>query len=444
MSDPITPPNGRSARRLAALVAGPILYAVLFTIAPASLSIAAAHVLGIAGWMAFWWLTEPIPIGITALLPLALFPLLGVSTTRDAAAPYANDLVFLFLAGFLLAAALEYWNAHARIAYGIVGTIGTSGRRVVLGVMLATGFISMWISNTAAAAMVYPIALAISDLFKDDSSHSPFQPSAMSGSSDVRNLRTALMLGVAYAASIGGMGTLIGTPPNLIFAAAAKQLTGREVSFVEFMTIGTPIVIVLLPLSWAMLVYVLFPTKLALGAEARRIFAERRASVGHLRGGEAITLTVFALTAIAWFMRERKEMGGITIPGLADIAPAISDASIGVTGALLLFVLSGRARDGTRRPLLTWREARDIPWEILLLFGGGLSLAAAMEATGLAQWIGSLMSGLNGFPNLIIYSGLALLVLALSEIASNTAVATMVMPIAVSYTHLTLPTTPYV
>ena len=237
---------GEGARRLqlVPLAAGPLLYLVASALGPDALSPEARQVLGVAGWMAVWWLAEPVPLAATSLLPIALFPLLGVASARDAAAPYANELVFLFLAGFLLAAALERWNAHARIAYALVALIGMSPRRVVLGVMVATAFISMWISNTATAAMMYPIALAVGALFGPGS--------------DAGRMRTALMLGLAYGASIGGMGTLIGTPPNLILAGAARQLSGREVGFVEFMALGIPMVLVLLPLCWAMLVFVLY------------------------------------------------------------------------------------------------------------------------------------------------------------------------------------------
>ncbi len=368
--------------------------------------------------MAFWWMTEPVPLAATSLLPVALFPLLGVASARDAAAPYANELVFLFLAGFLFAAALENWNAHARIAYAIVARIGETSRRVLFGVMLATAFVSLWISNTATAAMMYPIALAIGALF--------------GAGRAADGMRTALMLGVAYAASIGGMGTLIGTPPNLIFAGAARQLLGREVGFVEFLAIGLPLVAVLLPLCCVILLLLFSRGSVPLTGETREEIRGRREALGRLRGGEAATLSLFAVTVAAWLLRERKDFGGFALPGLADISPKITDASIGIAGALLLFCVSGSGRDGERRPLLTWREAREIPWGVLLLFGGGLSLAAAMEATGLARWLGDLMTGLSGYPSFLLYGGLAVLVLLLSELASNTAVAAMVMPIAAS------------
>jgi sodium-dependent dicarboxylate transporter 2/3/5 len=398
------------------LIAGPALHALLFFAAPASLATEARHVLGIVAWMATWWLFEPVPLLATSLLPLALLPLTGAATMRDAAAPYGNDIVFLFLGGFLLAAALERWNAHQRIAYALVSAVGFTTRRIVFGVMLATALISMWISNTATAAMMYPIALAVGGMFADDT-----------GGAETR---TALMLGVAYAASIGGMATLLGTPPNLVLAGASQELLGREVGFVPFMMIGLPIAAILLPLCWAMLVFVLHRGAASPGHGARELLRERRAALGRLRGGEMLTLVVFACTAVAWVMRQPKQFGSLVVPGITSFAPRVSDAAIAIGGAVMLFVLSARDTNGARRPLLVWSEARQIPWDVLFLFGGGLSLAAAMEATGLAAWIGESMTGLAGFPSIVIYTGLAVIVLVLSELASNTAVATMAMPIA--------------
>jgi sodium-dependent dicarboxylate transporter 2/3/5 len=231
---------------MAWLLAGPAVFAILVFFAPSALAPEARHVLGLTAWMALWWVVEPVPLAATSLLPAALLPTLGVVTARDAVAPYANELVFLFLGGFLLAAALERWNAHARIAFGLIAAIGLSSRRIVLGIMIATGFISMWISNTATAAMMYPIVLAIIPLFGADR--------------DGQRTRTALLLGLAYAASIGGMGTLLGTPPNLILAGTARELAGQEVSFLSFLAFGVPLVLILIPVCWALLVFVLFPS----------------------------------------------------------------------------------------------------------------------------------------------------------------------------------------
>jgi len=416
MSDPAAAPPTPRVQRLARW-AGPAGYGAAFLLAPQSLAPDARHVLGITVWMVIWWVTEAVPLAATSLLPLALFPLLGVASPQEAASPYANQLIFLFLAGFLLAAALQAWNAHTRMAYNIVARIGVGGRRVVLGIMLATAFLSMWISNTATAAMMYPIAMAVGGL--------------LGHSKEADTTRTALMLGVAYAASIGGMATLIGTPPNLIFSAFVAQETGRTIGFGEFMLIGLPTAAVLLPLCWVLLVFVAFRHHANIPPEAASTIQRRRAALGILRGGEAKTLAVFIATAIAWLFRAPKDLGAFRIPGLSDIAPGIGDATIGITGALLLFLIH-TTRDGNRRPLLTWEEARAIPWGVLLLFGGGLSLAAAMESTGLTHWLGQHMAILRSLPTPLLLGGLALTVLALGELASNTALAAMAMPLVAS------------
>jgi len=399
-----------------ARAAGPLLCLLALLFGPAELDRGARLTLGAALWMVTWWITECVPLLATSLLPLALFPILGIASSREAAAPYANDLIFLFLAGFLLAAALEKWESHARVAYRLVLLVGLSGRRVVLGVMLATAVISMWISNTATAAMMYPIAVAIGGLFSEDKAG--------------LNARAALMLGVAYAASIGGMATIIGTPPNLVAAAALRELAHTPVSFVQFMALGLPLTLILLPLCWILLVYVAFRGQPRLGGEAGTMLRERLAALGPVRGGEARVLAIFTLTALAWVVRERKDLGGMTLPGLVDLAPGLSDAAIGILAAILLFIIPGTAKDGTRSPLLTWGEARRIPWDVLFFFGGGLTLADAMERHGLTAWFGAGLERLAGLPPAAIYLGVAVTVLILSELASNTAVATMVMPIA--------------
>jgi sodium-dependent dicarboxylate transporter 2/3/5 len=402
--------------RTAAQWAGPLFCAAFSLLGPAELSPEARRTLGITAWMVTWWMTECVPIVATSLLPLLLFPLLGVSGTREAALPYANELVFLFMGGFFLATALEHWQSHVRVDYRMVLGIGLSGKRVVLGVMLATGFISMWISNTATAAMMYPIAMAIGALFARD----------VAGN----NTRTALMLGVAYAASIGGMATLIGTPPNLVVSGAIRELTGTSISFVQFMALGLPIALLLMPICWLLLVYVTFPGRARIEGSADGMLRSRLEALGPIRGGEARVLLIFFGAALAWFLREHKEIGGLTIPGLVDVFPRLSDAAIGVAAAVLLFVVPGRTRDGDQRPLLTWAEARGIPWDVLLFFGGGLTLANAIETHGITTWMGTGLAGLRGLPPVVIYLGLAVTVLVLSELASNLAVAAMMMPIA--------------
>jgi sodium-dependent dicarboxylate transporter 2/3/5 len=408
--------SDRPYRRALAVAGGPALCALALVLGPGDLPPPAARVLGLTLWMALWWVTEVVPLAATSLLPIVVILLFQVSSVTEAAAPYASELVFLFLAGFLLAAALERWNTHSRIAFGLLGAIGTSGRRALFAVMLASGFLSMWISNTATAAMMFPIALAVGDLFDDGNAG--------------RRIRTALLLGMAYAATIGGMATLIGSPPNIIAAGAMAELAGRRIGFSDFMLLGLPIVLVLLPLTWLLLALWFVPAGGGLGPEGRAAIADRRRALGPLRGGEAITAGIFALTALAWFFRQPKQVGSFMVPGLTQLLPGLSDAGIGLAGAVLLFTLRGATSSGERRPLLTWDEGRRLPWEVLLLFGGGLSLADAMERSGLSAWIGSGLTGLGGYPTPVLFLGVAVVVVALGEFASNTAIAAMMMPLA--------------
>jgi sodium-dependent dicarboxylate transporter 2/3/5 len=382
-----------------ALLLGPLLgVATLLLPLPAP----ERRVAALTVWMVTWWLTEAVPLGVTALLPLALLPALGILTPAGASAPYANELIFLFLAGFLLARALEYWRAHERLAYAIVKRTGLGGPRLLFGLMLATGILSMWISNTATAAMMYPIALALGS----------FVPAGAAGD----RTRTALMLGIAFAASIGGMGTLIGTPPNLIMAAAAESLGGRKLEFGEYLLIGVPAVLLLLPAAWALLSYVTCRGMASADPGAQRAVEERHDALGPLVGSERRVVMIFALTAMGWIW-----------PGETPL----TDTAIGLLGAILLFVIPSGG-PGAARPLLKWEEAKSIPWDVLLLFGGGLSLAAGMEASGLTARLAGSLAGLGGLPRPVIYLALAGLVVVLSELASNTAVAALMMPLAAS------------
>lgn len=401
-----------------ALIAGPLAFLFLRTLAPGGLEGPGAAVLAVAVWMAIWWITECLPLAVTALLPIALFPLLGVATAREATSHFANEVVYLYLGGFLIAAALQRWQAHQRIALAVIAKVGTDSRRLVLGVMLATAVVSMWISNTATAAMMYPIALAIGSLYGQG-------PAA-------RSQRIALLLGVAFAASIGGMATLIGTPPNMIMAAAAKELLGETIDFFQFLSYGLPAALLLLPASWALLVFVFHRERIALDESGRAALVARRAELGPLIGGERATLIVFTAVALAWFFREPKLIGSLTIFGLTSFLPGLTDAGIAVIAGIALFLVPGRTSSGERRALLTWHEAREIPWDVLLLFGGGLSLAAAMESSGLATQIGGWMSGLQGFPLPVVLLGISVSTVIVSELASNAATASMGMPIAVA------------
>jgi sodium-dependent dicarboxylate transporter 2/3/5 len=291
---------------------------------PAGLSAEGWKTAAVAVLMAIWWMTEAVPIPATALLPLGLFPLLGVLDAANASAPYASELIFLFMGGFFMAVTMEKWGLHKRIALRIMAFVGTSPNRLILGFMLATAFLSMWISNTATAAMMLPIGLAVGGMFRPQDKEGPYE------------FGIALMLGIAYSASIGGIATLIGTPPNAVLAAAASEILDYEIGFVEWMGVGLPVVMIMLPLTWFLLTRVLYPPGPLMGDAAAIIDDERR-SLGKPSRGEIITGIVFALTAVAWVMRSEKTFGGVTIPGLQTFSPAIRDSTIAMLAALVLF-----------------------------------------------------------------------------------------------------------
>ncbi|HET7275370.1 MAG TPA: DASS family sodium-coupled anion symporter [Longimicrobiaceae bacterium] len=413
-----SPDVGRFRNLPWGLLIGLILFVVVLLLPIPGLSTGGQRVAAVTVLMATWWVTEAIPLPATGLLPIVLFPLFGVMSTGEATAPYANDLIFLFMGGFLLALAMQRWGLHRRIALGIVGRVGTGPRRLVLGFMIATGFLSMWVSNTATTVMMLPIGLAILALLEKTI------PEEESG-----RLGTALMLGIAYAASIGGVATLIGTPPNAVFAGAVSELTGRTVGFVDWMIVGLPLSIVMLLVAWVLLVHILFrlPSGGDGAGEAARLIESERASLGMMNRGEKVVAVVFTLTACAWLVRAPKEIAGFEIPGIGSYFPLVSDSMIAIAAALVLFATPISLRERTFA--LDWEWASRIPWGVLLLFGGGLSLARGFGETDLSTWIGTRVEGLGALPPVLIFAAVAIIFIALSEFTSNTATATMAMPV---------------
>jgi len=393
---------------------GLVFLLMLLIPGPSTLPVEGWRMAAVAVLMAIWWITEAIPIPATALVPLVLFPALGVLSMPNAAAPYANELIFLFMGGFFIAFAMERWGLHRRIALGIVATVGTGPRQLVFGFMLATAFLSMWISNTAATAMMFPIGLALGQMFRPSDTEGPYE------------FGIALMLATAYAANIGGSATLIGTPPNAVMAGAASEMLGIQVGFVQWMMVGVPVVVVMLPLAWFLLVGVLYPPG-DLAGNASDLIAEERRTLGPASRGEKVVGVVFTLTALSWIFREPKELNGFTIPGLQTYLPLVTDATIAMAGALALFMIPVDRSRGVFA--LDWPTARRIPWGVLVLFGGGLSLARGMDQSGLATWIGGGVGALGVVPVVLILAAVATLFIFLTEITSNTATSTMAMPI---------------
>jgi len=400
------------------VIAGPATAALIWLLpAPAAMPAPAHAVAGLAAWMALWWLTAILPLPVTALLPLALLPLITRTGVEPTAHAYADPIVFLFMGGFFLAAATERWQLHRRLALAVIGAVGTDPPRLVLALMLATAFVSMWISNTATAVMMLPLASAVLELARREAP------------AESAHLGRALVLGVAYAASIGGVATLIGTPPTAIFAAAAGKVLGRPVGFAEWLAIGLPVATVLLLFCWVLLVRFLFPLHGQLPG-VRELVTRERAELGRWTGGQLITVTVLALAAASWIMREPKTLGALHVPGLAQLVPGLSDAGIAIGAALVLFVFPSSLRE--RRFTLDWESAARIPWGVLILFGGGLALAEAFTTSGLADWIGRQLEGLRGAPAVVVIGVVALLFVLLTELTSNTATAAMAMPIMAS------------
>jgi sodium-dependent dicarboxylate transporter 2/3/5 len=397
---------GAFGRRLG-LVLGPAIAAGLQLMgAPEGLSVQAWWVVSIMALMLVWWVTEAVPIAATALIPLIALPLTGAANTADAAKPYADPILFLFIGGFMLAAAIERWGLHARIALTVAGAVGARPAALVAGFILAAGLLSLWISNTATALMLTPIAVAVAGAMADNGHKDP-------------RLGAALVLGVAYAASIGGMGTPVGSPTNVI-AMAFLNDRGVDLSFVQWMMLGVPVVAILLPVLWFIVSRGLVAATPDDVARGRGVLRRAREALGPASPAERRVLAVFVVVACAWILRE---LVLVRIPGLERL----SDMGIAIAGALALFLLP--SGDPKRPRLLDWSSAERIPWGIVILFGGGLSIAAAMDSTGLSEWLGLAMQGLQGYEPLIILVVLLLITLIATEMMSNVATLTAMLPI---------------
>lgn len=374
----------------------------------------------VAALMAVWWISEALPLAATALLPIALFPLLGVLPAGDVTAAYGNPNIFLFMGGFFIAMAMQKWDLHERIALNIVFRTGTNPSRLVLGFMLATAFLSMWISNTATALMMLPIAMAVIAQMEHRAPES------------AGRFATALLLGVAYAASIGGISTLIGTPPNGVLLTQFDGLfpDAPEIGFFQWMIVGVPLAGVFLPVTWLMLTRVLFNFKKIALPEAREEIAGRIAQLGSLSRGEGVVLVVWILTALAWIFRADINLGVAVIPGWSNLLPNPGYVHNGTVAIIASAVLFATPVDWERGEFaLDWEWAKRIPWGVLILFGGGLALAAAFAETGLVQWIGEKLTLLEGVPPLFVILAIAVLLTFLTEVTSNTATTSIMLPI---------------
>lgn len=407
------------------LLLGPIVAAALYLLL-GHLDPPARAAAAVAGLMAVWWLTEALPLYATALVPLAAMPILGIMSMRAAAAPYANPLIFLFLAGFLLALGMQRWGLHKRIALVVLLLVGASPLRLIAGFMIATALLSMFVSNTATAVMLMPIGTSVIALVEARAT------AAAGGATPQLEARldrfaVCLLLGIAYSASIGGIGTIIGTPPNTVLMSFLDDHYGVRISFAQWMKVGVPFVVVFLPITWLLLTRVLHPVRLDPIEGGREMIRQQLRALGPMKPGEIIVMSVFTLTAATWIMRPLLVTWLDKRFGILDRGVDLHDAAIGMAGAILLFLIPVDRRMTTFA--LDWEWAAKAPYGILLLFGGGLSLAAAISETGLDVAIGSIFAGLAGAPEPVLIFAVALVVIFLTELTSNTAVTAALMPV---------------
>jgi len=392
------------------LILGPALFLIiLLWFHPERLSKEANAILASTVWIAVWWITEAVPIAITSLLPVVLFPLTGGMELAETTASFGHRYIFLYIGGFILAIAIERWNLHKRIALNIIQLIGTNVKNVILGFMLATAFLSMWISNTATSVMMLPIGMSIISQLIDN-------PKTVENEN--QNFGKALMLAIAYSASIGGMATLIGTPPNLVLATIVQETYGIEITFSKWFMFGLPISLILLAICWKYLTEIAFTFKQKKFPGGRNEINKQLKSLGKLSYEEKMVLLIFVGTAFAWITRSFL---------LQKLIPNLDDTIIAVIAGILLFILP--ASKSKNRKLINWEEAVKLPWGILLLFGGGLALAQGFKTSGLAEWIGGQLTLLEGASIFILLLFLIALVNFLTEITSNLATTAMILPI---------------
>ncbi|MDX1618034.1 MAG: DASS family sodium-coupled anion symporter [Balneolaceae bacterium] len=397
-------------RQRIGLVAGAALFAVLLMVpSPEGLAESGWRTAAVAVLMGTWWITEALPIPVTALLPIVLFPVLDILSIGAATSPFANPLIFLFMGGFVIAIAMERWKLHRRIALNIVHFVGVKPSSIIIGFIVAGAFLSMWVSNTATTLMMLPIALSVLELIERESDRQ-----------NKLNFEIALVLCIAYACNIGGMGTIIGTPPNALLVGFMSENYGIEISFLDWMTVGVPIMVIGLPIMYLVLTKVIYPIRLEKLSGGREFIQSQLRELGSITNAEKKVAAVFVCTALLWIIR----------PLLSDLLPGLSDAGIAIAAAVVLFVIPVDFDEGEF--VLSWSDTQKLPWGVLILFGGGLSLASAISETGLADWIGQGVGGLQAWPIVLMLAAVILVVVFLTEMTSNTATTAAFLPILAS------------
>ena len=394
-------------------ILGPAIFVVMLLADQwqGAMSTEAWRVAAVGLWMAVWWATEAIPVPVTAFLPIVVFEPLGISSIRDAAAPYANPIIYLFLGGFMMALAIERWNLHRRIALAILDRTGTDGRRLIGGFMLVCALLSMWMTNTSTTMMLLPIVLSVISVIRDNVPDMSDQ--------EQHDFQIAMLLGLAYSASIGGLATLIGTPPNALLVGFMAENHGIEISFARWMLVGIPVSAVMLPVAWILLTRFLFPVNIPTNDAVRDYLQALRVEIGTMTKPEKRVAVVFATVIFCWMLRHPlTELLGLS---------GVSDAGIVMTAALLLFVLP--SGDNAQPRLMVWDDAGRLPWGVLILFGGGLSLAVAVSDSGLALWLGESLAPLNAWGTTALLIAAVAMVIFLTELTSNLATTATLLPV---------------
>ena len=403
----------RLNKNILGLILGPILFLVIMIFVDAEgLSFEAKCILASTAWMAIWWVTECVPISVTALLPIVLFPLTGGMDLATTTAAYGHKLVFLFVGGFLIALAIEKWHLHKRLALNIIRFTGSNKSRVILGFMLATAFLSMWISNTATSIMILPVGLAIISQLKDD-------PKTVENENEV--FGKSLMIAIAYSASIGGMATLIGTPPNMVLAGVVEESYGIKLNMFDWMKFGVPLSSFLLFVCWLYLTKIAFKFKNEEFSAGKEEILRQINKLGKFSNEEIKVLIVFTLTALGWIFRGSIE----------TIFPMIDDTIIAIFFAVTLFIIPTKNQK-TNTTLLVWNDTVKLPWGILILFGGGMAIASAFGKSGLALWIADLLTNLNDVSLFLIILIIVTSINLLTEVTSNMATTAMLLPVLVT------------
>ena len=404
-------------RQALGLILGPVLGGATFLslfLGAEDLSTEACSVAGVTVLMAVWWMTEALPFAATALLPVGLFPLLGVADIVDSAAPYASDTVFLFLGGFVVALTMQRWQLHRRIALRTVLAVGTKPTRIIAGFMIATCFISMWVSSTATTMMMLPMGLSVIALLRKD------------GRELDHNFSTCLMLGIAFAATISTTSTVVATPGNAFVVAYMAESHGVHISFAQWMAVGTPLALVFLCIAWFLLTRVIYPPRIDEIPGGERLIRSQYTELGRMSRGERIIAAVFVITALSWIFIPLLS-GTASVEAVAPWLSRFSEAGIAVLAAIACFLIPVRPAQG--QMLMRWEDTKELPWGVLLMFGGGLSMSAMITRTGLSEWIGDRVSVLEGVHTVIVIVAVAVLVLFLTELTSTTATITTYVPV---------------